>query len=215
MLISMKAVLFDLDGTLTNTIDDIADSMNHALRLYALPEHPVDDYKYMVGDGARKLAERAVAGRPEFFQNVYEAYMKQYANHNAVKTRAYDGTTELLENLIARNIRICVLSNKPHSDTVTVVRHYFPTIEFDAVQGQVEGVPVKPDPQGALILSEKLGIKPSDFAYLGDTSVDMRCAISAGMHPFGALWGFRTAEELLQSGAEALLKEPLDLLKYL
>ena len=215
MLISMKAVLFDLDGTLTNTIDDIADSMNHALRLYGLPEHPVDAYKYMVGDGARKLAERAVAGRPEFFRSVYDAYMKQYANHNAVKTRAYDGTTELLENLIARNIRICVLSNKPHSDTVTVVHHYFPTIEFDAVQGQVEGVPVKPDPQGALILSEKLGIKPSDFAYLGDTSVDMRCAISAGMHPFGALWGFRTAEELLQSGAEVLLKEPLDLLKYL
>ena len=211
----MKAVLFDLDGTLTNTIDDIADSMNYALRLYGLPEHPVDAYKIMVGDGARKLAERAVSGRTEYFQSVYDAYMKQYGSHNAVKTRAYDGTTELLQELISRDIRICVLSNKPHADTITVVAHYFPTIAFDAVQGQVEGVPVKPDPQGALVLSDKLGIKPSDFAYLGDTSVDMTCAVNASMHPFGALWGFRTAEELLQSGAEALLKTPLELLRYL
>jgi phosphoglycolate phosphatase len=211
----MKAVLFDLDGTLTNTIDDIADSMNYALRLYGLPEHPVDAYKIMVGDGARKLAERAVSGRTVYFQSVYDAYMKQYGSHNAVKTRAYDGTTELLQELISRDIRICVLSNKPHADTITVVGHYFPTIAFDAVQGQVEGVPVKPDPQGALMLSEKLGIKPCDFAYLGDTRTDMNCALNAGMHPFGALWGFRTAEELLQSGAEALLKTPLDLLRYL
>ena len=211
----MKAVLFDLDGTLTNTIDDIADSMNHALRLYNLPVHTVDEYKYMVGDGARKIAERAVGEHKQFFQSVLQAYQKQYETHNAVKTRAYDGIHELLETLTAKGIRICVLSNKPHADTLTVVRHYFPDIRFDAVQGQVEGIPVKPDPTGALMLADRLGIKPDDFAYLGDTSVDMNCARNAGMHPYGVLWGFRTAEELLTSGAEALLSAPSDLLSYL
>ena len=211
----MKAVLFDLDGTLTNTIDDIADSMNHALRLHNLPEHTVQEYKYMVGDGAKKLAERAVGEHREYFRSVYQAYQKQYETHNAVKTRAYDGIHELLEALTERGIRICVLSNKPHADTLTVVHHYFPTISFDAVQGQMEGTPVKPDPTGALMLAAKLGIAPYDFAYLGDTSVDMKCARAAGMHPYGVLWGFRTADELLTSGAEALLESPGELLKYL
>ena len=110
----MKAVLFDLDGTLTNTIDDIADSMNHALRLYNLPEHTVEEYKYMVGNGARKIAERAVGEHQEFFHSVLQAYQKQYETHNAVKTRAYDGIPELLHKLMAKGIRICVLSNKPH-----------------------------------------------------------------------------------------------------
>lgn len=211
----MKAVLFDLDGTLTNTIDDIADSMNHALRLHDLPEHTVDEYKYMVGDGAKKLAERAVGEHQQFFRVVLQAYQKQYETHNAIKTRSYEGIPELLKALLAKGIRICVLSNKPHADTLTVVSHYFPDIRFDAVQGQIEGIPVKPDPTGALMLAEILGTEPSDFAYLGDTSVDMKCARSAGMHPYGVLWGFRTADELLNSGAEALLSTPLDLLRYL
>ena len=211
----MKAVLFDLDGTLTNTIDDIADSMNHALRLHNLPEHTVEEYKYMVGNGARKIAERAVGEHQEFFQSVLQAYQKQYETHNAVKTRAYDGIPELLQKLMAKGIRICVLSNKPHADTLTVVSHYFPDVRFDAVQGQIESIPIKPDPAGALMLSTKLGIKPSDFAYLGDTSVDMECAHNAGMHPFGVLWGFRKADELLNSGAEALLSTPSELFRYL
>ena len=211
----MKAVLFDLDGTLTNTVDDIADSMNHALRLHNLPEHTAEEYKYMVGDGARKLAERAVGEHQEYFRSVYQAYQRQYETHNAVKTCAYDGIPELLSALLAGGIRICVLSNKPHADTLTVVRHYFPAIRFDAVQGQIEGIPVKPDPTGALMLADKLGIKPDDFAYLGDTSVDMKCAVNACMHPYGVLWGFRTAEELLSSGAEALLSNPLEMLNYL
>ena len=211
----MKAALFDLDGTLTNTIDDIADSMNHALRLHDLPEHTVDEYKYMVGDGARKIAERAVGEHQEYFRSVLQAYQKQYETHNAIKTRSYEGIPELLKALLAKGIRICVLSNKPHADTLTVVRHYFPDIRFDAVQGQIEGIPVKPDPTGALMLAENLCIEPSAFAYLGDTSVDMKCARAAGMHPYGVLWGFRTADELLTSGAEALLSTPQDLLRYL
>ena len=211
----MKAVLFDLDGTLTDTIDDIADAMNLALRKFGLPEHPVDDYKYMVGNGARKLAQRAVGDRQDLFPSVLDAYQKQYETHNAVKTHAYPGITELLNALTERGIRICVLSNKPDADTQNVVRHYFPSVSFDAIQGQLDCIPVKPDPAGAIMLAERLGIKPGDFAYLGDTYVDMTCARSAGMHPYGVLWGFRTAQELMESGAEALLEKPLDLLKYL
>ena len=210
----MKAVLFDLDGTLTNTLDDIADSMNYALQKNGLPSHPVDAYRYMVGNGARILAERAVGERRDLFDAVYEAYMERYKDHAADKTCAYEGTTELLKALTERGILICVLSNKPHRDTITVVSHYFPEIAFNAVQGQIEGVPVKPDPAGALALARKLNTDPSDFAYLGDTGVDMTCAVRAGMHPFGALWGFRDAEELIKTGAEILLKSPPELLAY-
>ena len=211
----MKAVLFDLDGTLTDTIEDIADAMNLALRKYGLPQHPEDAYKYMVGNGARKLAERAVGDRQDLAQNVLDAYQKQYETHNAVKTHAYPGITELLKALTDRGIKICVLSNKPDADTQNVVHHYFPAIRFDAVRGQVDSVPVKPDPAGAVLLADRLGIDPSDFAYLGDTYVDMTCARNAGMHPYGVLWGFRTAQELTESGAEVLLEKPQDLLKYL
>lgn len=211
----MKAVLFDLDGTLTDTIDDIADAMNLALRTHGLPEHPTDAYKYMVGNGARKLAERAVGNRQDCLEVVLDAYQKQYETHNAVKTHAYPGITELLKALNKRGLKICVLSNKPDADTQNVVRHYFPTIRFDAVQGQKESIPVKPDPAGAMMLARELRTDPSDFAYLGDTYVDMTCARNAGMHPFGVLWGFRTAQELTESGAEVLLESPLDLLKYI
>ena len=211
----MKAVLFDLDGTLTDTIDDIADAMNLALRKSGLPEHPTDAYKYMVGNGARKLAERAVGDRQDLAQSVLDAYQKQYETHNAVKTHAYPGITELLNALADKGIKICVLSNKPDADTQNVVRHYFPTVRFDAIWGQVDSVPVKPDPTGAIMIADRLGIAPSDFAYLGDTYVDMTCARNAGMHPFGVLWGFRTAQELTESGAEVLLGNPLDLLGYI
>ena len=211
----MKAVLFDLDGTLTDTIDDIADAMNLALRTHGLPEHPTDAYKYMVGNGARKLVERAVGNRQDCLEVVLDAYQKQYETHNAVKTHAYPGITELLQALNERGLKVCVLSNKPDADTQNVVHHYFPTIKFDAIQGQRESIPVKPDPAGAIMIARKLGTDPSDFAYLGDTYVDMTCARNAGMHPFGVLWGFRTAQELTESGAEVLLESPLDLLKYI
>ena len=215
MLDGIEAIIFDLDGTLTNTLDDIADSMNYALQMNGLEPHPVDAYRYMVGNGARILAERAVGERKNLLDAVYESYMERYKDHAADKTCAYEGTTELLKVLSQRGIKICVLSNKPHRDTITVINHYFPDIHFDAVQGQIEGVPVKPDPAGAFALAEKLNVDPSDFAYLGDTKVDMTCAVRAGMHPFGALWGFRDADELIKAGAEILLKSPPELLAYI
>lgn len=207
-----QAVLFDLDGTLTNTLEDIAFAMNRALRLHGLPEHPVDAYRYMVGDGAKVLARRAAGEREEMAGEVQRTYQAYYQEHNLDRTRPYRGIPELLEVLQARGVKLCVFSNKPHADTCRVVGHFFPQIRFAVVRGQVEGIPVKPDPAGALAVAEEAGVAPGDFLYLGDTNVDMCCALRAGMHPVGVTWGFRTAEELLAAGAERLLNEPLELL---
>ena len=209
----MKAVLFDLDGTLTNTLQDIATAMNRALRRNGLPEFPVDAYRYLVGDGAKKLAERAVRDRQALRDAVLADYQAYYETHNQVATHPYAGIPELLAGLTERGYRLCVLSNKPHADTVNVVAHYFPQVDFALVRGQVEGVPVKPDPTGALAVASALGIAPEAFFYLGDTSVDMRCARRAGMRPIGALWGFREEQELREAGAERVIRVPQELLR--
>lgn len=208
----IRAVLFDLDGTLTNTLQDIADAMNRSLRLHGLPEWPADAYRYLVGDGAKKLAERAVRDRQELVQSVQREYQAHYEKHILVTTRPYEGVPELLHALQERGLKLAVFSNKPDANTKTVVAHFFPEIRWAVVRGQVEGVPVKPDPAGALAVAQALGVDPAEVLYLGDTSTDMCCAIRAGMHPVGALWGFRTAEELRESGAECLADCPANVL---
>lgn len=207
-----KAILFDLDGTLTNTLEDIAAAMNRALRLHGLPEWPVEAYRYLVGNGAKVLSERCVRDRQALAPVVRQTYQAYYQTHNLVRTQPYKGVPELLRALAAAGIALAVLSNKPDADTKAVVCHFFPDVPFRVVRGQVEGVPVKPDPAGAIAVAREMGVAPGDFLYLGDTAVDMRCALAAGMHPVGALWGFRTAEELRDSGAEALVQQPGELL---
>ena len=207
-----RAVLFDLDGTLTDTLSDIACAMNRALRLHGLPEWDEKEYCYLVGNGARILAQRCVRERQELAEAVRRDYQAWYETHNLVRTRPYQGVPEMLEALHRRGIVLAVLSNKPDQDTKAVVRHFFPQIPFSVVRGQVEGVPVKPDPAGALAVAAQLGIEPGAWLYLGDTAVDMTCARAAGMHPVGALWGFRTEAELRESGAEHLIAAPGELL---
>lgn len=203
-----KAVIFDLDGTLTNTLADIAAAMNRALRLHGLPEWQQDAYRYLVGNGAKVLSERCVRDRQELAPAVRQTYQAYYETHNLVQTKPYDGVPEMLAALAARGLRLAVLSNKPDADTKAVVRHFFPDVPFAAVRGQVEGVPVKPDPAGALAVAAELGVQPAECLYLGDTDVDMRTAAAAGMYPIGALWGFRTAEELQSSGARHIARTP-------
>ncbi len=210
-----RAVLFDLDGTLTNTLTDIGNAMNRALRLNGLPEWRIDEYRYLVGDGVRILVERAVRGRLDLAEKVREDYQAWYQDHTTVTTRPYDGIPELLAALQARDLALCVLSNKPDADTRGVVAHFFPGIAFRAVRGQLPGVPVKPDPAPALALANETGIVPGDFLYLGDTAVDMTCARRAGMVPVGVLWGFRDEKELRESGAAHLIREPMELLRLL
>ena len=211
----IRAVLFDLDGTLTNTLEDIADAMNGALRSFGLPEWKTDDYRYLVGDGVKVLARRAVRERQELADAVAAAYQARYETHSRVKTRPYDGIPELLKTLTDTGMPVCVLSNKPHADTLQVLKYYFPNIGFSRVLGQTDRFPVKPDPAGALWMAKELGIAPGQFAYLGDTATDMRCASRAGMHPVGVLWGFREEKELTENGAERLIARPEELLKLL
>lgn len=211
----IQAALFDLDGTLTDTLQDIADAMNRALTQHGLPTWTTEEYKYLVGDGVKILAQRAVRQRQDLADAVRQTYQAWYGSHNQVTTRPYAGIADMLAALKARGIRLAVLSNKPHADTIHVVAHYFPDVTFDQVRGQQEGVPVKPDPTGALAIAQAMGIAPNNFVYLGDTSVDMRCACNAGMHPVGVLWGFRQEDELRESGAEAVIRHPMELMDLL
>lgn len=210
-----QAIVFDLDGTLTNTLEDIAFAMNRSLRLHALPEFPVEAYKYLVGDGAVMLARRACRDQTELAPSVLREYRAYYQDHTSDRTAPYPGVPDMLQALATRGIRLAVFSNKPHADVQTVVRHYFPDVPFEVIRGQIEGVPVKPNPAGALAVAEEMGLAPADFLYLGDTGTDMRCAVNAGMHPVGVLWGFREEKELRDSGAKAIIAEPMALLELL
>ncbi|HOT29013.1 MAG TPA: HAD family hydrolase [Candidatus Ozemobacteraceae bacterium] len=208
-------IVFDLDGTLLDTLADIADSTNRVLRRHGFAPHPLDAYRYFVGDGMRMLAERALPAdrrTPELIDEVFRAVHAEYDRHWADITRPYDGVPELLDGLRERGIEMSVLSNKPEEFTVMMVRHYFPGVPFKRVYGAGAGIPRKPDPAGALRIAAESGLDPSLFMYLGDTMVDMKTAVAAGMFPIGALWGFREEAELREGGAKLLVAHPGDIL---
>ena len=211
-----EAVLFDLDGTLLNTLEDLGASMNRALARLGFPPHPVASYKIFVGEGISVLAERALPPdrRDEAsIKACVEAMGEEYAVHCMDATVPYDGIAAMLNDLSKRTIKLAVLSNKPHAMTRLLVGHYFPRTIFHSVNGARDGVPQKPHPLGAIEAARQLRIDPSRFLYLGDSGVDMDTATSAGMFPVGALWGFRDARELLAHGAKALIEHPPELLK--
>ncbi len=207
----IRAILFDLDGTLVDTLTDISAAMNRSLRLHGLPEFPREEYRYLVGNGAKVLSRRVTKACPALAESVRREYQRWYEAHDLEASRPYDGMPEALRRLRAAGLSLCVLSNKPDADTRRVVEHYFPDAGFALIRGQRPGVPVKPDPAAALAMAEEMGIAPGDFLYLGDTAVDMECAAAAGMKPAGALWGFRTEAELRAAGAAFLLRRPEEL----
>jgi phosphoglycolate phosphatase len=209
-----EAVLFDLDGTLLDTLEDLADSMNAVLREQNLPDHPVDFYRTAVGDGVRKLAERALPADRRDGPLVEQCVARMrdiYGARWAEKTTPYEGVGPLLDALFARGVACCILSNKPDDFTRRVVKAFFPGRPFRAVRGAREGVPLKPDPSAALEIVSDLGLPPDQWAYVGDTNTDMQTARAAGLWAIGALWGFRTAEELKASGAQVLAEHPAGL----
>jgi phosphoglycolate phosphatase len=211
-----KAVIFDLDGTLLDTLEDLADSTNAALAAMGLPQHPLEAYKLFVGDGLENLARRVMGPHADDAAELargIELARREYACRWADKSRPYPGIPELLDGLTARKIPMAVFSNKPDEFTQLCVNKLLPAWRFAAVQGATAELPKKPDPAGALAIAEKLGIAPADFLYLGDTNTDMRTAVAAGMYPVGALWGFRTAEELLETGAAVVAKSPVEVLE--
>jgi phosphoglycolate phosphatase len=215
----IHAILFDLDGTLLDTLEDLADAVNAALAAIGVPSHPVDAYRYFVGDGVETLMRRALppgaADDAALLKRAMELQRAEYRHRWHAKTRPYPGVIELLADLERRRIPLAILSNKPDAAVGEVVRHYFPEVRFEIVRGARSGVPVKPDPGSALRVAAEMGIEPCDFLYLGDTNTDMRTALAAGMLPVGALWGFRTEAELKGSGAARLICRPGDLMGLL
>jgi len=210
-----QAVIFDLDGTLLDTIDDLADSANHVLGEMGLPTHPVDVYRYFVGDGVGMLVRRMVPKERRDKGTIAEVlgtFRAEYGRRWNVKTKAYDGIDTLLDELTARGIKMAVLSNKPDELTRKCAAEFLSRWAFDTVLGHHDGIPRKPDPTGALEIIAKLEIPPAEIAYLGDTATDMQTAVAAGMFPVGALWGFREEEELRDGGAEVLIRHPTELL---
>lgn len=207
--------IFDLDGTLLDSIPDIACSMNEVLQRHAYPAHPVEAYHYFVGSGVRCLVERALpeaARTHEIMKPFQEEYMAHYARQMSVLTRPFEGVCETLKTLQYRGVQLSVATNKPHELVDEVMARYFPDIRFSAVFGQRKGYAVKPDPTIVFDILKKTGIAKENALYLGDTSVDMKTAKAAGVQSVGALWGYRTREELLDSGADFLAEKPQDLL---
>lgn len=194
-----KLVIFDLDGTLLNTIADLANSTNYALKALGYPTHEPDKYNFMVGNGINKLFERALPDGEKTEENVLrvrQEFVPYYDQHNADKSRPYPGVTELLETLQTAGMQLAVASNKYQAATEKLIAHYFPNIKFTAVFGQREGIPVKPDP---IIVKEILQIakvQEEETLYVGDSGVDMQTAINAGVTSCGVIWGFRPRTEL-------------------
>ena len=212
-----QAVLFDLDGTLLDTLEDLADATNAALAVMGLPPHPLQAYKHFVGDGMENLVRRAMRQeRPDAasLARGIELTRREYAGRWAEKTRPYPGIPELLDGLSRRGIPMAVLSNKPDEFTRLCVTRFLAGWHFQAVQGAVPDLPRKPDPGGARAIAAEIGVAPGNVLYLGDTNTDMQTAVAAGMFPVGALWGFRTADELLAAGAAVLANSPTDVLNW-
>ena len=208
-----KTVLFDLDGTLLYTLTDVADAMNKALVHFGYPSHPVDAYKYFIGESVETEARRALpesARDPEFVRKVAVYSEEIYDKCWGDNTHPYQGIPELLTELQRRGLTLVILSNKNDRFTKVMVKKILPQWRFEIVQGALPDVPLKPDPAMALQIVKKLRIAPEQFLYLGDTSTDMQTAVSSGMFPVGCTWGYRTPDELLQSGAKVLIDNPLD-----
>ncbi|MEW6220389.1 MAG: HAD family hydrolase [Thermodesulfobacteriota bacterium] len=214
----MRAVIFDLDGTLLDTLADLAAAVNRALAARGLPVHPLDAYRFFVGEGAATLVQRALPAAARggtLAQEVLASFVEDYGRHWRVTTRPYDGIPELLAALAGRGLALAVLSNKPQDFTRLCVGQFFGDIPFAQVLGEELGRPRKPHPAGALAIASRLGLPPAAFLYLGDTAIDMETARAAGMYGVGALWGFRSRAELEESGARALVASPQELLPLL
>ncbi len=211
-----KAVVFDMDGTLLDTLEDLADAMNRVLEARGLPVHPVDAYRFFVGSGAKNLVLRTLpADRPDLAAECLQDFLREYEANWTVKTRLYDGVAELLDALTARGIPMAVLTNKPQEFAELCMKAFLPAWDFALTLGQMPGVPVKPDPAGPRQVIRHLGVAPEEILYLGDTAVDMRTAVGAGMFPVGVTWGFRPEDELRASGAAVIIDHPMELLDLL
>lgn len=214
----IRGVIFDLDGTLLDTLQDLADSVNRVVGKRGFRTHELESFRWLVGEGARVLIERSLpeGQRDEASIDATLAdYRIDYAQNWNVSTKAYDGIPEMLTELRRRGLALGVLSNKPHPMTVKCIEGYFPTVSFGAVLGQREDVPRKPDPAGAHEAAKAMGVEAVDVLYVGDTGIDMLTARAAGMQAVGVTWGFRPESELRENGAQTIIHHPRELIQLL
>lgn len=213
-----RAILFDLDGTLLDTIEDLTDSMNVALLQLGFPPRRVSECEFFIGEGVEIFARRSLPESHRDEQTIVrcvELMRDDYVHRWIAKTRPYPGIAELLDGAAARGLAMAVLSNKPDDSTQKMVAHFFGNGRFKIVRGARPNVPRKPDPTSALKIAERLGLPPTKVLYLGDTGIDMITANAAGMYAVGALWGFRPAAELTENGAGMLIEDPTELLELI
>ena len=213
--VTAKAAVFDLDGTLIDSLEDLADSVNEVLTAHGFPTFEVDLYRYKVGNGSRKLIERVLpedkAGDEALADTLLAEYKECYAKNILNKTRPYAGIFNMLKRLKEMGVPMAVCTNKHQSAAGEICRELFAEGTFVEVIGDQPGLPRKPDPLKVLKLAEKMGVSPKEVAYFGDSSVDMETARNAGAIALGVTWGFRTREELEESGARFILEMPADL----
>ena len=211
-------MIFDLDGTLLDSLEDIADSMNLVLESAGFPTHPKAAYNFFIGDGMDVLVERALP--PETVSagvvaKCLAAMQKVYSEHWAAKTHPYPGIANLLNRCEAIGMKMGILSNKPDDATQATVDHFLLPEIFAAIHGARPNIPKKPHPLGAELMAGQLGVEPAECIFLGDMPVDMQTAVAAGMYPVGALWGMRTSRELCAAGAKMLAVTPAALAEWL
>ncbi|MGN0951309.1 MAG: HAD family hydrolase [Mitsuokella sp.] len=209
-----KAAIFDLDGTLVDTLEDLAISVNEMLKSYGFPTHTVEEYRYFLGNGSKKLIERTLpkdkAQDEAFVLEAMKRYQEIYEHHRD-HTGPFKGIQPLLDKLKDMGIPMGVCTNKHQQAADEIIGGMFPKGTFTTVMGDRPGLPIKPDPTKPLMMAKEYGVKPEEVAYFGDTSVDMDTAVNAGFLPVGVLWGFRPEKELLEHGAKVILAKPEEL----
>ena len=213
-----RAALFDLDGTLLDTLEDIVNAVNRVLAGKGFPTHELDVYRYFVGDGSAMLINRALPEEKrtdDVIRGCLKQFLEDYGRNLNIKTKPFEGIPEMLDALKDRGLKMAILSNKPHELTKQCATKLLSNWNFDVVIGQRNGVPPKPDPAGALEVADRLNIPPADFLYVGDSGVDMKTAVASGMFPVGVLWGFRSMGELKDNGSLALVDHPSEILSFL
>ena len=215
-MLNFDAVMFDLDGTLVDTLADIANVGNYTLAKLGQPIHEIDAYRYLAGQGARWLVEHALEpDQQHLVEEGFEILKAYQLEHGMDLAEPYDGIPQMLDELTNRGLKKAVLSNKPDHATQDMIRIKCDRWSFDAVWGHKEEFPLKPDATSAIAVAEEVGVEPSRWLYLGDTKIDMETANGAGFHAVGVLWGFRDEQELRDSGARTIISHPMELIDLL
>jgi phosphoglycolate phosphatase len=216
--LTIKAIVFDLDGTLLNTLESIGNAFNRSLRKMDMPVHEIDRYRYFIGDGVFNCAKRCLPSEhcnEENVNKLVEIERLDYARSWKIDAQPYDGIQALLDSLVGAGYRLAVLTNKDDVFAQQCVRHFFPATRFDCVVGHSSSVPHKPDATGGNLIAEQLGFATCELAMIGDTSIDIHTAQACNMFSVGVLWGFREIAELEAAGADRIIEHPSQLLDIL